>query len=101
METWMVVLLIVIADLAIGIKFAVPQYVKKLDELEQKLQRARPDERLEFPFWKELGWNLAVFVFWWAIFPYEWLTDWRQWKYPFCAPEWKEMPKNARMQFLQ
>ncbi len=96
METWMVVILIV-AYLAMGIMFAAPRYEKKLDELEQKLQRARPDEKLYFSDGKVLRWCLLVAVAWWFAFPYEWFTRWRQWTYPYCLPGgapkgWDEEP---------
>lgn len=101
METWMVILLI-IADLIIGVIFAAPRYAKKLEELEQKLRRERPGEYLEFGFWKELRWTFLNMAAWWFVFPYEWLTHWRHWTYPYClrggAPKGWDKPIAIRPQ---
>lgn len=86
MEIWVILMLAVAADLIIGV-FAAPRYGKKLEKLEQELQRERPDEKLELEFSKVLQWTTLALVVWWLVFPYEWVTRWRQWTYPYCTPQ--------------
>ncbi|MFH1192774.1 MAG: hypothetical protein V1656_00440 [Candidatus Jorgensenbacteria bacterium] len=86
METWIVVLVLAVVNLIIGGMFAGPRYSRKLNELEKKLLKERVGENLEFRFWKVFLWIVLALIVWWLVFPYEWVTKWRQWTYPYCLP---------------
>lgn len=94
-------LLIVVANVILGIIVNHYWYQKKLERLENQLRKDRNDSSLEFGDFKEVFWTFLMIILPLFVIAYEKKTGFRQWKYPFCSPEWKEMPKDAKMQFLR
>lgn len=83
--TILMVVIGVILYLVVGF-FATQWYSRRLEELEAELFRER---RMEFDILKEIFWTILCLFFWWAVLPYELATGFRQWRYPYCDPDYK------------
>ena len=57
---------------------------KKLDELEDRLWDER---RMDLNQIKVAFWMFLSILVWWFVLLKERITDFRQWKYPYCDPE--------------
>jgi len=86
--------------IAIGTTVNKYWYQKKLENLEKQLRKDRNDQTLEFNQVREGLWTFLMIILPLFVVIYEKKTRFRQWTYPFCSPEWNEMSKEAKMQFL-
>jgi len=59
-------------------------YGKKLEELKKQLIK---NWKMEFNLWKMLRWIGLSLVAWWFVLPYELVTNFKQWRYPYCAED--------------
>ncbi len=79
----MVIIACIASYLVIGL-FAARLYCRILDKYEDALIRER---HIEFRWTKTAFWAFLMLIAWWFVFPYERITDFRRWKYPYCNPD--------------
>lgn len=69
----------VVAYLYIG-RLATRWYNDKIEDLEKELSRQWGEE---FSMWRTGLWTTLMFFFWPFVWPYEYFTNFRQWKPPY------------------
>ena len=68
-------------------------YQKRLDKLEEELIK---DRGMEFSEWKRTFWSFLMVFFWWFVLFYESVTNFKQWEYPHCDPNYKRLGKTKK-----
>jgi hypothetical protein len=69
-------------------------YQKRLDELEEKLIEDRGEE---FNDWGRVLWGILMVTAWPLVLLKESITDFRQWKYPYCSAEAMRNIRSAKL----